>query len=102
MPEGARNPIPRRKISNGKKPTNFKTLETQNKKALPMNTNEQLLKQHLVKMLNEVEANIDNNAPLSSEHLEEYCAAAIFMSKTYGRKGDRVAYAEMMLSEIVR
>lgn len=67
-----------------------------------MTTNEQLLKQHLVKMLNEVEANIDNNVPLSPEHLEEYCAAAIFMSKTYGRKGDRVAYAEMMLSELIK
>lgn len=64
-----------------------------------INTNEQLLRQHLGKMLNEVEANIDNEIALSPEHLEEYVAAAIFMSKTYGRRGDRVLDAERLIEQ---
>lgn len=61
-----------------------------------------LLAQHLNKMLNETEANLDNNVPMSPEFLEDYCNAAIYLSAKYGRKGDRVREAEMMLSEIIK
>jgi len=60
------------------------------------------LAQHLNKMLNETEANLDNNVPMSPEFLDDYISAATYLSAKYGRKGDRVNEAEMLLSEIIK
>ena len=62
--------------------------------------NEGLLIQHLNKFLCEMEAQIDNKCDLSPEILNDYCEAALFMSRTYGRKGDRVNDAFLMIEVV--
>ena len=69
---------------------------------LEMTLTEKLTAQHLNKTLNQVEADLDQNVPMSPEFLDDYIGAAIHASKFYGRKGDRVSQAMMMLSEVIK